>query len=108
MMHGTEIWAYLDRDGNAYGPLHGFQDVDITMLDLASRHFGAGRNKINVELKRGGTSLFHFSGIAEPAASGSPVKARHKRDIDGPGGMMKHFQVRSRIDTVRPPRGKIG
>jgi hypothetical protein len=56
--------AQLDRDRDSDFRFHGFEKVNVNLLDLAAAAIHVRRNIVNVEFQRVGARLLNLSGIA--------------------------------------------
>src|SRR5271169_6540283 len=83
MAERAEIWIELDGDRDRHALLHRAQNVDVTLLDLASREGEIHRDPIDVEFDRAGAGFLDEAGIIDPAAVCDAIETRHNRNVDG-------------------------
>ena len=68
--HGAdraEVRTDLDRDGDRHRRLHGRQDVEIALFDVATGHRQIGGDEVDVELDRVGAGLLQAARVVDPA-----------------------------------------
>ena len=103
----AEVGAELNRDGHGNRGFDSLEDIEVTLLDVASRGLHTAREVVDVQLDRGGAGVLHGTGIVGPTLRGDAVEARDHGNLDRGHRAFEQRQVGVRAAVLLGNGGKV-